>query len=102
MGKPQCPGSGAYIEANRESVKPARPPSNVEHAGPIAIRWMTETDEDFGFSWSMEILIFEPNERIFDRKTYEDDKVYRSLDTRTYLDRDATCASVSLSHTSVS
>lgn len=101
MGKPQCPGPEAYIEAERESVKSA-PAPDVEHPGSIAIRWMTESNDEFGIFWSMEILTFEPNERIFDRKTYEDGQVYQSIDTRTYLDRDATCASVNLFGTPVS
>jgi hypothetical protein len=50
----------------------------------------------------MEELTFGPDERIFDRKTYENNKVYWSQDTRTHLTSDATCASVSLIYTRVS
>lgn len=100
MGLPQHPGPEAHTEAERKNDQPTPPPS-AEHAGLITIRWMTETNEEFGFFWSMEILTFEPNERIFDRKTFEDDKTYYSQDTATHLERDDTCASVSPLDTSV-
>ncbi|KAK6000793.1 hypothetical protein QM012_003518 [Aureobasidium pullulans] len=95
MAYPPCPGPEAYIEAERESVQPA-PPRTNQPSDSVTIRWMIESDYEFGSVWTMEILVFEPNERIFNRKTYEDDKIYWSQDTRTHLEPDATCASAGL------
>ncbi|KAG9963706.1 hypothetical protein KCU61_g3620, partial [Aureobasidium melanogenum] len=90
---PECPGPDTYIEAERDFVQPA--PMN-EPPGPIFIRWMTPSNYPGGSVWIMQILIFGPNERIFDRMAYDDNKVYWSQDTRTHLPREATCASAGL------
>ncbi|KAG9837034.1 hypothetical protein KCV05_g10228, partial [Aureobasidium melanogenum] len=87
---PECPGPEMYIEAERDF---AQPPPNNEPPGPITIRWMTTSNYPGGSVWIMQILTFEPGERIFDRMTYDDNKVYWSQDTRTHLTREATCTS---------
>ncbi|KAG9907295.1 hypothetical protein KCU98_g4735, partial [Aureobasidium melanogenum] len=90
---PECPGPEMYIEAERDF---AQPPPNNEPPGPITIRWMTTSNYPGGSVWIMQILTFEPGERIFDRMTYDDNKVYWSQDTRTHLTREATCTSSGL------
>lgn len=82
-----------YIEAERDFAQPA---PNNEPPGPVTIRWMTSSNYPGGSVWIMQILTFWPDERIFNRVTYDDNKVYWSQDTRTHLTREATCASVSL------
>jgi hypothetical protein len=101
MGLEQWPTQEQYIEAERQSAEPAAPPTNAP-AGPIKIRWLTPSNYPGGRIWHMEELTFGPDERIFDRKTYENNKVYWSQDTRAHLTSDATCASVSLIYTRVS
>ncbi|KAH0029586.1 hypothetical protein KCU78_g3306, partial [Aureobasidium melanogenum] len=87
---PECPGPDTYIEAERDFVQPA--PMD-ELPGPKFIRWMVPSNYPAGSVWIMQILVLGPNERIFDRMTYDDNKVYWSRDTRTHLTREATCAS---------
>lgn len=95
MGLEQWPTQEQYLEAEREAAMPTAPPPNAP-SGPIKIRWLTPSNYPGGRVWNMEELTFGPDERIFDRKVYEDNKVYWSQDTRTHLTREATCASVSL------
>lgn len=99
MGLHQWPSQDQYLEAERESNKPAAPPSNAP-LGPVKIRWLTPSNYPGGRVWNMEELTLEPDERIFDRKIFED-KVYWSQDTRTHLTSQATCASVSVVSTGV-
>ncbi|KAG9709037.1 hypothetical protein KCU86_g1851, partial [Aureobasidium melanogenum] len=94
---PECPGPDTYIEAERDFVQPA--PMN-EPRGPKFIRWMTPSNYPGGSVWIMQILVFGPDERIFDRMTYDDNKVYWSRDTQTPLTREATCASAGLHNNS--
>ncbi|KAH0275238.1 hypothetical protein KCU91_g4718, partial [Aureobasidium melanogenum] len=82
---PERPGPDTYIEAERDFVQPA--PMN-EPPGPKRKR-MDHADSRFG-----------PDERIFDRMTYDDNKVYWSRDTQTPLTREATCASAGLHNNS--
>lgn len=95
MGLTQWPTQDQYLEAERESKKPAAPPTNPP-LGPIKIRWLTPSNYPGGRVWNMEELTLRPNERIFDQKIFEEDKVYWSQDTRTHLTSQATCASVSI------
>ncbi|KAH0289849.1 hypothetical protein M436DRAFT_66527 [Aureobasidium namibiae CBS 147.97] len=74
---------------------PTAPPTNAP-SGPIKIRWLTPSNYPGGRVWNMEELTLGPDERIFDRKVFEDNKVYWSQDTRTHLTREATCASAAL------
>jgi len=98
MGLEQWPTQEQYIEAERKSAAAAAPPANASN-GPIKIRWLTPSNYPGGRIWHMEELTFGPDERIFNRKIYENNKVYWSQDTRTHLSREATCASVSLLYT---
>jgi hypothetical protein len=98
MGLEQWPTQEQYLEAERGSAMPAAPPINAL-LGPIKIRWLTPSNYPGGRVWNMEELTLGPDERIFDHKIFEDNKVYWSQDTGTHLTREATCASVSLLHT---
>lgn len=97
MGLHQWPTQNQYLEAERESSAPAATPTN-EPLAPIKIRWLTPSNYPGGRVWNMEEVTLEPDERIFDQKIFEEDKIYWSQDTRTHLTSQATCASVSTVH----
>ncbi|CAD0083420.1 unnamed protein product [Aureobasidium vineae] len=95
MGLSQWPTPQEYLEAERKSAEPAAPPTD-DPASPVTIRWFTPSNYPSGRIWRLELVVFEPNERIFDRKPYQHNMVYWSQDTRTHLTREATCASAAL------
>jgi len=98
MGLEQWPTQEQYLEAEREAAMPTAPPINAP-SGPIKIRWLTPANYPGGRVWNMEELTLGSDERIFERKFYEDNKVYWSQDTNAHLTREATCASVSIFYT---